>query len=464
MSQGPARVVVVRSLAGDSEPTTDRSSPRGSADIRGAVDVDSALTVLRDAVGVVAAADLSPVDADQAVAMLRGLECETRRLASVRASLLCSIERQGLHQIDGHANVRTMARHVGRVSNATASAQVRSMEVLRHLPELARRFSIGEVGIDQVNLLGRLYSNPRVAPAMADRDDWFCRCAMTLSYRDFEAVVRRWERLADEDGPEPANSRTHERRNARLSQNAIDLSWELLGSYAAMQGAAMNEIFGRYVEAELSADWEKARAEFGDMASYSDLVRTPAQRRADALWQIFQDAAACEPGAIPPGFLHNIVWDAETFENMVAQLDESVDGEDHPPSTDPETMRCETIDGIELEPVEAMVNATVSAVRRVVVDAKGVTIDLGQARLFTGNARHAVRLSDSCCVWPGCEVPASRCEIDHLREHARGGRTNPENGAVMCGKHNRWKQGGYAVHRDQAGNWHTYRPSGEEIP
>jgi hypothetical protein len=246
-----------------------------------------------------------------------------------------------------------------------------------------------------------------------------------------------------------------------------------------MQGAATNEISAVYIEADLAADWEKARAEPGDQACYDDLPRTTRQRRADALWQIFQDAAAAQPGAVPPGYVHNIVWDADTFEAMATQLQAAGDpGPDRDPRPDrhpgpfgagagpfdAEVVRCETIDGVELDPVEAIANATVAAVRRVVVDARGVTIDLGQVRRFTGNSRHAVRLADSHCVWPGCEVPASNCEIDHLREHARGGSTNPGNGAVMCGRHNRWKQKGYTVHRDQTGHWHTHRPDGREIP
>ena len=222
----------------------------------------------------------------------------------------------------------------------------------------------------------------------------------------------------------------------------------------------MREIFEQYIEAELAADWEKAKAELGGEACFADLPRTDAQRRADALWQIFQDAAAAEPGAVAPGYVHNIVWDATTFEEMVARLDD----QHVPQPLDHETYRCETLDGRPLEPTEAVVNATVSAVRRVLIDARSVTIDLGQSRLFTGNARHAVQLSSTCCVWPGCEVPASKCEIDHLHDHARGGPTSPVNGAVMCGKHNRWKQKGFTVQRDQAGNWHTYRPTGDQIP
>jgi hypothetical protein len=130
---------------------------------------------------------------------------------------------------------------------------------------------------------------------------------------------------------------------------------------------------------------------------------------------------------------------------------------------DPDTFRCETIDGVPRDPTEAFANAVTNKIRRVVIDATGVVIDKGSARLFTGLARDAVRIAGRECFWPGCWVPASRCETDHLHDHTRGGRTNPGNGAPACGRHNRWKQKGYRVWRDEAGQIRTQRPDGTEI-
>jgi hypothetical protein len=102
-------------------------------------------------------------------------------------------------------------------------------------------------------------------------------------------------------------------------------------------------------------------------------------------------------------------------------------------------------------------------VRRVVLDAKGTVINLGQARHFTGNSRAAVKLSAKECIWPSCRVPTTRCETDHMVEHSRKGRTDPGHGAPLCAKHNLWKQKGFTVHKDNLGNWHTHRPDGTEI-
>ena len=69
------------------------------------------------------------------------------------------------------------------------------------------------------------------------------------------------------------------------------------------------------------------------------------------------------------------------------------------------------------------------------------------------------------CIWPGCWVPTTQCEADHIRPHAAGGATVPGNGAPLCGRHNRWKQKGFTTRRDpNTGRWRTNRPDGTEIP
>ena len=195
----------------------------------------------------------------------------------------------------------------------------------------------------------------------------------------------------------------------------------------------------------------------GDDACYADLPRDPAQRRADALWQMAQDAAGA-PGSAAADVVHNVVWSSESFEAMLASL---ATGES--PRLDPRTHRCSTVDGIALEPTEAASTVFVARMRRVVTDAAGTVIDLGRARRFTGSARHAVQLQSTSCVWPGCHRPTSQCEVDHLTEHSRRGMTCPGNGAPLCGRHNRWKQRGFSVWRDPTGQWHTARPDGTEI-
>ena len=188
------------------------------------------------------------------------------------------------------------------------------------------------------------------------------------------------------------------------------------------------------------------------------MPRSDAQRRFDALYAIFERAATVEPGAKAAIPLVNFVIDVPTLERLLNRT-----GDTSAPA-DPRQRRCETVAGIPIPPGDVVAAMIWGQVRRVVVDSAGVVINMGRRqRLFRGNAREAVLLQSSRCVMAGCATPIRRCEADHLMEWGRHGHTDGPNGAPVCGRHNRLKNSGYRVHRDDHGFWHTYRPDGTEI-
>ena len=99
--------------------------------------------------------------------------------------------------------------------------------------------------------------------------------------------------------------------------------------------------------------------------------------------------------------------------------------------------------------------------RRLVTDpASGVVIDVGRTsyRPPAGLA-DLVRARDRACVFPTCQTPAERCDIDHLTAWSQGGTTSLDNLTTLCEAHHRLKHTpGWALTRDQAGgilSWHT---------
>ncbi len=408
----------------------------------------------------VAELGLDPSGSDDAIEVIREVEALRRTAEAVAVDALAAVDRTGAYAPDGHVSAKTMVRHYAKLSAGTAAGRAKEAKVCAALPEVAKRFRCGRFGVEQLQLLARVHSNPRVRDRMPEFEEWFIKQHDRHRFVDFERLVRRWEKLADEDGAVPRAQRIHERRTARFN-NEFDGSWKLDGAFGSMQGAQMAELFEYWVQAEWHADWDKAKAEHGEEATADHLPRTAAQRRADALVQIFQDAAACPDGAVPPGFVHNIVWDAGTFEEMASR---AVDDTHADQPLDVDTMTCRTLDGVDLDHNEAIASAIRSRIRRVLIDAKSVATDLGEARFFTGSSRLAVLLSSPICTWPGCEVPASQCECDHIHDHTDGGRTCPGNGAPACGRHNRWKQKGFTVHRNNDGTFTILRPDGTPIP
>ena len=99
--------------------------------------------------------------------------------------------------------------------------------------------------------------------------------------------------------------------------------------------------------------------------------------------------------------------------------------------------------------------------RRLVTDpTNGVVIDVGRTRYRPpAGLADLVRARDRACVFPTCQTPSERCDIDHLTAWSQGGTTSLNNLVVLCQAHHRLKHTpGWTLTRDQATgtlSWHT---------
>ena len=236
-----------------------------------------------------------------------------------------------------------------------------------------------------------------------------------------------------------------------------DGGWELHASFDHIGGPEFLEIFSHYVDREFNRDWQAAVAEHGDgNIDISQLARTEAQRRADALLEMARAAAACPPDRERPLPTVNFLFDADTAAAVA-------DGE----PIDPERYRdvvARSDRGHRVNPNAIIEVSLWALLRRVVLDARGVVIDMGRTqRLFTGAARTAVMLLEEVCIWPGCDHPHSTCHADHITSWTQRGPTNPDNGAPLCARHNHLKELGFTITRSPDGAWHITAPDGTQI-
>jgi len=58
-------------------------------------------------------------------------------------------------------------------------------------------------------------------------------------------------------------------------------------------------------------------------------------------------------------------------------------------------------------------------------------------RLFTETQRLAMAARDRGCTFPGCDAPPAWTQAHHIIEHAAGGPTSIDNGALICGHDHR---------------------------
>ena len=99
----------------------------------------------------------------------------------------------------------------------------------------------------------------------------------------------------------------------------------------------------------------------------------------------------------------------------------------------------------------------------------GAALDTGTTRRRPGaRQRRAVEARDRTCVFPGCRMPATACDVDHRIPWSEGGRTVTADLAPGCRHdHNIRHRFGWTYHRLPNGDYcwttalgHTYTTSG----
>ncbi len=307
------------------------------------------------------------------------------------------------------------------------------------VPTLSDTLADGHIGVAQANELARIASNPRVNDQLDGVAPILLQHAEHLAFDDFRVVVRRWETLADLDGAERNDKLSHDRRTASVT--SVDGSVRAHASGGTgMVTAELMGIFQRFVEAEFVKDVAARTAEFGADAPASKLPRTDAQRRYDAMVEIFRAAVLAPADGVAPTPVVNVLVGFRTLQRLLARRGMGVDPE--PP--DPDELMVERIEsstGVTLASDDVIAACLSGVVRRVVIDSASVVVDAGRKRrLFTGVARELALLLWQRCGHLGCTVQADQCEVDHMDEwDADGGATDQSNARPRCDTHNPYR-------------------------
>jgi hypothetical protein len=252
--------------------------------------------------------------------------------------------------------------------------------------------------------------------AFPEAEPWLVDKARSERWVDFCKVTDYWRQVVDPDGVEQDAADDEALRRVHLSEGwrgtgCLDGLLTPLGR--ATVASALDQI-----EQELfEADWAEVRAEHGDAACLGHIRRTPAQRRHDALVELATRAMTAPADGRRPRPLVSVLVGYETFAGRV----------------------CELADGTVITPgtVASMLDRV--DIERAVFDGPSRILDLGRARSFVGAARRALELRDRVCAHDTCDVPARRCQGDHVVAWSEGGITTPDNGQLRCGYHNRWR-------------------------
>jgi len=249
-----------------------------------------------------------------------------------------------------------------------------------------------------------------------------------------------WQARLDPDGTAPNESVMEPRSNVSFGLLRKGL-YPLRGGVTPELRGMMNAIFDTYRSAHASAAdalpahaipvfptaEEQARIDAGEVMPGAEIPgaenalddRNGGEKRADILRGVFESAAR-DPktprmgGAAPTVMVH-------------------VNGADLQGGTG-----VGWIDGVEapvsLRTVKQMICA--GGYQKVIFGQNGEILHLGvKERFFTTNQRRAITARDGGCVIPGCPVTAHWCEVHHVIAWQHGGKTDIDNGVLLCWYH-----------------------------
>ena len=267
-----------------------------------------------DALQMLNPAVLSPESLD---ALAVGTERVRRQVDAAGIGIAGFVDTARPFRKDGMFSAKAYLKHRLQLSGAEAYRRVQTARMHTLLPLWASGASVGQVGVAQSELIGQLAANPRLDPETLHRGAWELFIdALDLPFKEFEANVRKWEKLADVESAAEQAERNRKNRDADIERRTNG-SWDLSGTFDDVAGVEFAEIFGHFVEAEWDADWAEARERVGDTATMFDLRRTQSQRRADALLAMARAAATCPPWSQRPLPTVNYLIDEATYESTL---------------------------------------------------------------------------------------------------------------------------------------------------
>ncbi|WP_050668916.1 HNH endonuclease signature motif containing protein [Luteipulveratus halotolerans] len=159
--------------------------------------------------------------------------------------------------------------------------------------------------------------------------------------------------------------------------------------------------------------------------------RGGALRRADALVEIVRRGVS-SPGAAPKTTKAQVII-TMTLTDLLEQL--RARGHDRRPGRSASGAGV-TATGEVLSATEVRRHACDAGIIPMVLGSAGEVLDVGsEVRLFTPAQRRALWHRDGGCTYPGCTIPAQWCDAHHVVWWSRGGRTDLDSVALLCGRH-----------------------------
>ncbi|NOX30560.1 MAG: DUF222 domain-containing protein [Actinobacteria bacterium] len=392
-------------------------------------------TELKDLVRAAEAAadvDLSLLSGDALNSMTEMFDRLRSSVDAIDSSHIEALDESMIWSTLGHANIKAMLRSRTNLPGPDVGRRTACAYKLKRMPDARTAFEAGLISIHHVRLLGECLAR-RYDGAFVEWEPRLVTWAIEFDWDSFAKAIARWKDAADTSEPDERDASDAAARSLHVSKS-IGGRGILSGTLTPVQYEAFANVLDPIVDQLFKDEWADAEAEFGKgKFTVDNLVRDPAQRRVDALEIMAQRAHAALSRRAPAPIVHVHIGIADL--GYALKLAAGLPGK----APEPEDALCELGNGTPISYTKAVELLIDAHIQRVVFDADGEVLDLGQkTRFFTPVQKTALVCRDRYCRC-GCGRPARRCQADHIIEWHPDGPTDVANGQMLCPKTNRLK-------------------------
>ena len=362
------------------------------------------------------------IDAAETELALRVAEYDRRHLADERHVL----------------TTKQWLRSRCRMSPGEAATTVRVGRALSDLDALADASLTGKVPMSSVRIVTGVAG--RHPTAFGAHGSVLVDASTYLSTRDLRRAVDRWEQQVAPEYTEGELKHRYERRGVSVNQT-FDGMWMLSGDLDPESGHAVN--------AAIHALADPANLDPDD-------VRTPRQRRADAVTEVCRFWLDRNDTAVTSGGTKPHITVTVDYDHLVGsgRSDANV-----APTIGSDRDLLPEIDGTPVDALDIRRLACDADIVRMVVRGGSEILDVGRAtRTVPSAMRRAVEHRDGGCTWDGCDALAGWCDAHHVVHWAAGGPTSLDNLRLLCRRHHR------AVHVGRRGPQQGDEPGSSRPP
>jgi hypothetical protein len=361
----------------------------------------SPFQLLRTAIDLLAQVDPSDLATAELEEECLELQRQRHRLNGIASQLLNQWQSSGVWGFDGSRSAASRLARETRSGITACRRELRRAHAAGQLHIVTEAIIDGSLSAEHLDLFAAVRTPARAEAMDRDQQQLVDSCR-NLNFADARKLLAYWATTHDDMQPVPEAPQPEQTSHLFLSET-FEGTWAL--------DATLDPLSGGIVATELS---RLERLLAGQDAA-AGVVRTPSQRRAAALVDMAQRSASLSEGSPPARPLFTVLVGADTLNRL-----------------------CELAEGTVLSPGQLVPWLGRADIETVLFDGPHTVISVSRKRRFTGAIRRAIEVRDRRCTHPSdCDVPAPRCDVDHIIPYAEHGPTSQFNGRLQCPTHNR---------------------------